>query len=133
MRARCSNPNAQYYKDYGGRGIIVCQRWIDSFENFLADMGECPPGKSIDRYPNKDGNYEPGNCRWANAKEQAENRRPRSVQNRNAFQITHNGKTMTIKDWSKEIGIKPQTIHARLAAGYTIAQALDMPANAKRH
>lgn len=73
MRNRCNNPSTPRYKDYGGRGITVCQRW-DSFENFLADMGEAPEGKSIDREDNDKG-YEPGNCRWATPSEQNENTR----------------------------------------------------------
>ena len=67
MVQRCTNPNVKQYKDYGGRGIAVCERWL-KFENFLADMGERPVGKQIDRI-NNDGNYEPGNCRWVTAKE----------------------------------------------------------------
>lgn len=74
MLARCGNPNNRAYSYYGGRGISVCDRWL-SFPNFLADMGEKPDGLSIDRFPNNDGNYEPGNCRWATVDEQAHNRR----------------------------------------------------------
>lgn len=76
MKYRCDNPSAQNYEYYGARGITVCDRWRDSFEVFLADMGPRPgAGYSLDRYPNNDGNYEPGNCRWATADEQAKNRR----------------------------------------------------------
>jgi hypothetical protein len=74
MKARCTNPKSPKFRYYGGRGITVCDRWSTSFEAFLADMGDRPPGKSIDRI-NNDGNYEPGNCRWATQSEQVRNRR----------------------------------------------------------
>ena len=76
MKVRCQNPTNPGYARYGAVGITVCERW-QKFENFLADMGPRPPGTSIDRYPDGAGNYEPGNCRWANSEQQSSNRKPK--------------------------------------------------------
>lgn len=75
MLARCTNPHNHAYGRYGGRGITVYPTWWESFENFLRDMGERPAGKTLDRYPDNNGNYEPGNCRWATPAEQVATRR----------------------------------------------------------
>lgn len=77
MLQRCTNPKRDKYEYYGGRGIKVCERWL-TFENFYADMGERPEGWSLDRM-DVNGNYEPGNCKWATKKEQANNRRKRGT------------------------------------------------------
>jgi hypothetical protein len=75
MIERCTNKNHIHYKGYGGSGITVCRSWRESFWSFFRDMQKRPDGMTIDRHPNPDGNYEPGNCRWATKKQQAENRR----------------------------------------------------------
>lgn len=77
MKARCFDKNHKAYPNYGGRGITVCERWL-TFDNFYADMGDPPAGLSLDRYPDNNGNYEPGNCRWASWSDQQKNRRTKA-------------------------------------------------------
>lgn len=79
-KGRCFYHGDKSYSQYGGAGITMCERWKNSFAAFLTDMGERPPGTTLDRYPNREGHYEPGNCRWATDLEQAANRRPGSSQ-----------------------------------------------------
>lgn len=106
IKGRCLNPNNAAYKDYGGRGITMCQRWQDSFVDFLADMGKRPYKTSIERMDNNKG-YEPGNCRWATAREQANNRR-------SSVLIHAMGKTQTLTQWSVELDINVGTLWARI-------------------
>src|ERR1700722_1457131 len=92
MKSRCNNPNSTSYKLYGEKGVSVCKQWNDSFQCFFNDMGPKPTkNHSIDRYPDKNGNYEPGNCRWATDKEQNRNRS-------NTKWITYNNKQILIPD-----------------------------------
>ena len=115
--ARCTNPNNAGYYKYGARGISVCARWREKFQNFLDDMGPRPEGKtSIDRI-NNDGNYEPGNCRWSTPAEQAKNTR-RSVI------LEFNGKRQNMADWARELKISTTAIHNRRKAGLPIEQVL---------
>mgnify|MGYP001615456947 FL=1 len=121
MRHRCNNPNNQKYHLYGGVGVIVFPDWDrphGGFEAFFAYMGYCPPDKNcIDRWPNPDGNYEPGNVRWATDEESNNNKRT------NRF-LTINGKTLTIAQWSRESGVPRRTIMSRLRRGWTPEHAI---------
>ena len=119
MIQRCHTPTCTAYPLYGGRGIRVCKRWRDSFKNFYADMGPRPFSTSLDRIDNN-GNYCPGNCRWATHKEQCNNTR----RNR---KITHDGQTLSITQWEVQLGFSRNTIFGRLALGWAIHDALTKP------
>lgn len=118
MKARCSNKNLPSYKNYGGRGITVCEEWADDFELFKewAFSSGYKEGLSIDRIDNN-GNYEPKNCKWSDAVEQQNNRR--SVVN-----VTYNGVTQSIAKWAREIGVSEATIRNRLKRGLSIEVAM---------
>lgn len=120
MIARCYHKNFRGYKNWGGRGIVVCERWRHSFQNFLTDMGLRPAGKSLDRHPDNDGNYEPGNCRWATRLEQRHNARPRQ----GGQKITFLGRSQSIFAWAKELGINRTTLKSRLSRGVNLERAL---------
>lgn len=117
MIQRCHCEYAQNYKWYGARGISVCDRWRNSFESFLEDMGEAGPGMSIDRIDN-DGPYAPWNCRWATQKEQTNNTRRKGVQ------VRFRGEAKSLSQWGRELGIKTETIRKRLAYGWSVERAL---------
>lgn len=117
MIQRCTNPKNERWDRYGARGIQVCERWL-KFENFLEDMGRQPfRGATIER-KNNNGNYEPGNCKWATRAEQSRNKR-------DTVMITHDGKTMCLADWAIELGLNYNTLHNRIrVAGWPIERAL---------
>jgi hypothetical protein len=95
MKQRCYNPNHKFYKDYGGRGVIVSPSWLISFENFITDMGRAPSSQhTLDRFPNKNGNYELGNCRWATKLEQGLNKR-------NNVLVCFEGESMPLSEYAR--------------------------------
>lgn len=119
MMTRCLNSHARAFPRYGGRGITVCKHWR-TFTHFFADMGACPDGLTIERIDNDKG-YEPGNCRWATYREQANNSR------HNRY-LTFHGVTQNIAAWSAATGFKQATISRRLdGLGWTIEEALTLP------
>lgn len=119
MIQRCTNPKNSRWDDYGGRGITVCERWL-KFENFLADMGEKPDrSMSIERVDNN-GNYEPTNCVWIPLSEQTRNRRPYGER----FSV--GGRTLTISQWSDELGVSVMGLRNRLYRGWTVEQTFSL-------
>lgn len=121
---RCHNPKNPKYPTYGARGIVMCERWRNSFEAFCEDMGSRPAGTTLDRIDNDRG-YEPDNCRWATPKEQSTNRP--SWTN---F-ISHDGETMSITDWAARLGIARRSLYNRLER-MPVENALQMPRGGRR-
>jgi hypothetical protein len=120
MKRRCNNPNRPDYKNYGGRGIKVCDDWSESFESFLMDMGNRPKGKTLDRKDNE-GPYDKHNCVWSTYKEQGRNTR---------FNVRYEvfGALLTMPELSEKYGIKEETIRSRIKLrGWDIAKAVTEP------
>jgi len=120
MKSRCYNPNNIQYKDYGGRGITICDRWLNSFLYFLEDMGTKPKGFSIERV-DVNGNYEQKNCKWLPFEEQVHNRR------KTVF-VVHNGIKKPLSVVAKEFGIERRTLYTRVIQDkMDIEKALSLP------
>jgi hypothetical protein len=125
MKARCYNEKTIQFCDYGGRGITVCDRWLNSFDNFLEDMGKRPTKKhSIDRIDNN-GNYEPNNCRWATQGDQRRNTSRSNI-------LSFNGKSMVITDWANLFQVSPSSISKHLKKGKSFDEIYDMYMNKER-
>lgn len=107
MKARCHNPNHYAYKRYGGAGILVCDRWFSSWENFRDDMGPRPEGYTLERVDNMKG-YEPSNCKWVTRKDNQRNRTCTHI-------VSYQGELLTIPDIAKIVGIPTGTLASRLA------------------
>lgn len=117
MHKRCTDQKYSNYPNYGGRGINVCERWAD-FSVFLEDMGERPEGAVLDRIDNEKG-YSPDNCRWATPAESVRNRRITEFH-------THEGKTLCVTDWAREVGMSKQKLAKRLALGWSFSEAVTL-------
>lgn len=124
MLQRCTNPHHSSFRRYGGRGIVVCERWQHSFVTFLADMGNPPEGTTLDRRDN-DGPYSPENCRWATSAQQANNRTFNPTNPRRF--LVYRGETHIIAEWSKIMGLPYKAILGRLGRGWDIEKTLTTP------
>lgn len=116
MKQRCLNPNNHKYKNYGLRGITICDEWVNSFDNFLKDMGEKPNGLTLERIDVNKG-YFKENCCWANATAQANNKTSNRI-------IEFNNKSMTTAQWAEYLGISFTTLRMRLHRNWSIERAL---------
>lgn len=124
MKKRCFNRKCRDFKRYGGRGIVVCAEWIDSFEAFLAHVGRRPgPGWTLEREDNNKG-YEPSNVRWATRLEQSQN-------TRSVVSLTFGGETMCISEWARRMGFSQSALSRRLnVLGWSVERALGTPPRA---
>ncbi len=116
MKQRCLNPKSKFFKDYGGRGISICEKWM-SYEGFLDDMGNRPKGLSLGRIDN-DGNYCKENCRWETIKQQQRNRR-------SSHFLTIGGVSKTVIEWAEQNGFNPKSIYTRLHQGCSLDHLFD--------
>ena len=124
MVRRCHDPSFKHFKNYGGRGIAVCARWRESFAAFVSDVGPRPsPAHTLDRKDN-DGNYEPGNVRWATKSQQARNTRFNRL-------LTARGKTQTLEEWAIETGLPKSTLFNRIRRGWPDDKVVGTPAQHK--
>lgn len=124
-KTRCFNQKDSKYADYGGRGITMCDRWADSFEAFFADMGVCPTGFTLDR-KDTNGHYEPGNCRWASAETQAQNRR-------NNVQVVYEGQVFVLTELARQLGLNFWSLrHYVCLRGLPIERAVQKAKPAER-
>lgn len=120
MKNRCYNPNDDYYHNYGGRGIKVCDRWRNSVDNFLEDMGMPPEGYTLDRKDN-DGDYSPENCRWSTPKEQGRNKS-------DTVWVEYRGERVKRIELAERFGVEPKVLHQRLhVQGWSLERSLDPP------
>lgn len=120
IKARCLNPKHKYFMDYGGRGITICDRWKESFLNFLEDMGERPfPKAQIDRKHNNEG-YTKDNCHWATSKINNRNRRDSSL-------ITFQGETLTVAEWAEKLKVDVFFLYARKRKGWSDEDIISRP------
>lgn len=120
MRQRCHDPNHHKYLRYGGRGVVICEAWND-FAKFLEDVGPIPgPGYSLDRFPNRHGNYEPGNVRWATAKQQARNKDSTQM-------VKWKGCDVALIELAEQFGINTGLVRLRMKNGWSLSRALSTP------
>lgn len=118
-KRRTTNPKSGNWYLYGGRGIIMCERWLNSFDAFLSDMGECPRGLTLERV-DVNGNYEPSNCIWDTPKNQQNNQRTN-------VRLTYNGVTKTLSRWADQVNIHIETLRGRLRQGWSVERVLTQP------